>query len=157
MTATPFQTWAAGMTLRWHSNRHMRDANDTVDAHSCRMARMAIGLFKSLKLSTACLYHDLAESVVGDVPYPAKEMLPAFRTVEAAVDVENGWDFPLDPDDASRLRLLDRLDAYLMMLQHKPQLGERDDWRADHADLLAMAYGLRVGDEVRDMIREARG
>jgi hypothetical protein len=154
MTATNYQTWAAGMTLRWHSNRHMRDANDSVDAHSCRMA---LELFGDMAIARACLYHDLAESVVCDVPHPAKEMLPAFRTMEAAVDADKGWDCYVDPDQIQHMRLLDRLDAYLMMLHHKPRLRKRDDWRADHAYMLALADAFDVGGEVRDMIREARG
>jgi 5'-deoxynucleotidase YfbR-like HD superfamily hydrolase len=157
MTATNYETWAAGMTLRWHSNRHMRDANDTVDAHSARMARMAFGLFNDPWLATVCLYHDLAESIVGDMPFPAKKMLPALRKVEAKIDAEKGWAFQICPEEASRLRLFDRLDAYLIMLHHKPRLSKRDDWNADLADLLALADELAVGDAVREMIREARG
>jgi hypothetical protein len=42
------------------------------------------------------------------------------------------------------------------MLHHKPRLSNRDDWKADLADLLALADELAVGDAVREMIREAR-
>jgi 5'-deoxynucleotidase YfbR-like HD superfamily hydrolase len=85
----------------------------------------------SRELLIACLCHDLGESAVGDIPWPAK----CDRTLKVAADrLEEqalsamGLAFSLSLTDQRRLKYLDRLDAYLWAEHHRPDLMDLHDW-----------------------------
>jgi hypothetical protein len=95
------------------------------------MAILALHLWPdaSRDLLIACLTHDL-----GDIPWPAKNASPYLKQELDAMGVEAldemGMCFPLEkPGDNRRLKYLDRLDAYLWAMHHKPKLRKRKEWR----------------------------
>jgi 5'-deoxynucleotidase YfbR-like HD superfamily hydrolase len=100
------------------------------------MAIIALHLWRdaSRDLLIACLTHDLGESVTGDIPWSAKNASPYLKQELYAMEVEAldkmGMCFPLEkPGDNRRLKYLDRLDAYLWAMHHKPKLRKRKEWR----------------------------
>lgn len=146
------KVWRAGRVARWHANPDLSGSGDSVDGHSGRMAALAVALFPDLSvdLMTAIATHDLGEHGVGDVSADAKradlELKVALDRREAAVLRDMGLP-PIDlgERDARRLKLLDRLDAYLWMLHRAPWLDVRKDWQGDLKWLLAEAEALGVG------------
>ncbi len=151
-----FTAWNASHVLRWHAStcHALQHSGDTVAAHSGRMATLAHQLWPDdTGLMTACLYHDLPESVTGDVPSEAKRrdsiLCAAMRTAEQAVANEHGW--PVG--DSHHLKFLDRLDAYLWMLRIAPYCAQEDDWRQASEWLLQQAARLNVADQVYPLIK----
>lgn len=89
----------------------------------------AVGREPSPKLLMACLQHDLAESVTGDMPSPTKRKLgkEAFNAFEAEVlDTFGMPDFAQDLDgpDTELLKWGDNLAGYMKCLQ-ETQMGNR--------------------------------
>jgi 5'-deoxynucleotidase YfbR-like HD superfamily hydrolase len=103
-------------------------------------------------LMIACLYHDLPESVTGDVPSDAKAENPELRAAlcdaEAKVAAENGW--PVGSGD--HLKFLDRLDAYLWMLRVAPAEQLNPDWMQTHDWLLQQAAWLDVAEKINPLL-----
>jgi transposase InsO family protein len=53
-----------------------------------------------------------------------------------------GMAFEIGPEDTSRLKYLDRLDAYLWMMHHKPKLRKRKKWKGQRKWLEKEALAL---------------
>lgn len=132
---TPPDAWLATFTRRWHCNPDLGHTTDPVGWHGARMAILALHLwpYSSRNLIMACLTHDLGESVTGDIPWPAKQASPYLKQeldqMEAEALAGMGMKFETRPPDTARLKYLDRLDAYLWMMHHKPKLRKRKDWK----------------------------
>ena len=64
----------ASFVRRWHTNPDLAQTVDTLAGHGGRVARIILKLWpdSSLALLHWALVHDDGESVVGDVPAPAK-------------------------------------------------------------------------------------
>jgi 5'-deoxynucleotidase YfbR-like HD superfamily hydrolase len=124
------KTWRATFTRRWHSNPDMCHTVDPVGGHSARVALILLHCWPdaSRDLIIAALTHDLAESITGDIPPAAKEMFPAFITMERCVAASNGWHVALSDADETRLKFADRLDAYMWADHHNAAHG--DEWES---------------------------
>jgi HD containing hydrolase-like enzyme len=150
-----FTAWNASHTRRWHActSYALQSSNDPVGAHSGRMAILAHQLWPDdTGLMIACLYHDLPESVTGDVPSEAKAENPELRAAlcdaEAKVAAENGW--PVGSGD--HLKFLDRLDAYLWMLRVAPYEQFSQDWVKARDWLLQQAAWLDVAEKINPLL-----
>ena len=126
--------WRATFTRRWHANPDLCHTVDPVGYHSGRMGVLALQCFRataSRELLVACLCHDLGESKVGDVAWPAKRdpiLSDALDRLEAKALADMGMAYELSALDYRRLKYLDRLDAYLWAQHHAPQILDGDGW-----------------------------
>jgi hypothetical protein len=64
-------------------------------------------------------------------------LMAALDRLEAQALRDMGLAYHVGPDDARRLKLLDRLDAYLFVLQYAPHVLAQDGWPAAKAWLFA--------------------
>ena len=157
-------TWGHGV-MRWHActSLTLQRSGDTTDAHSARMARMALWLWPdaSRDLLAAIMFHDVAEGGpggTGDVPSHSKEGAYLSAILERQRDVEDGrgigrlWD-ALSGADAARLRFLDRLDAYRWAAAVAPWEMDDDDWLGARARLIRHAELLGVRDKVEAVLK----
>ena len=131
----PPTPWLATFVRRWHCHHDLSHTTDPVGYHGARMAILALHLWPdaSRDLMIACLIHDLGESVTGDIPWPAKNASPYLKQELDAMEGEAlaamGLGCKTLPRDTRRLKYLDRLDAYLWAMHHKPKLRKRKEWR----------------------------
>lgn len=145
-------TWEATATRRWHSNSRLCHTVDPVGLHSARVALIMLALWPdtSREAIVAALMHDLAESVVGDLPPAGKSMLASASTAERLIAVQNGWHVPLKDVDATRLRFADRLDAYLWAMHHRAP--DNGDWADAREWLIWSADRLGIRDKLEDVL-----
>lgn len=156
-------TWGHGV-MRWHActSITLRRSGDCTDAHSARMARMALWLWPdaSRDLLAAIMFHDVAEGGpggTGDVPGPSKEgaYLGAILERQWEVEEERGIArliAALSGEDAHRLYFLDRLDAYRWAASVAPwEMGD-DDWPEARVELLVEADRHGVRDKVEAVL-----
>ncbi len=131
--------WLSTFTRRWHTHTHLSQTQDSLAAHGGRMIVLALDLFAnpSRDLLAACVTHDLAESVTGDVPYdsPIKD----HETEDQILDLMD-----MNYGHSAELKLLDLLDAYLWARHHAPFLMDRKDWRQQRDLILDLADELGV-------------
>ena len=143
MTPTTPLPWLATFTRRWHANPDLCHTVDPIGWHSGRMAILALHLFgpdASRELLVACLKHDLGEYGTGDVAQPAKRdpiLKAALDRIEGQTIADMGMAFTVSPEDARRLKYLDRLDAFLWALHYAPHILGRAGWVRDAAWLEA--------------------
>lgn len=126
--------WRATFTRRWHANPDMCHSIDPVGWHSGRMGVLALhiwGAGASRDLLVACLCHDLGEHMTGDVAWPAKQdaaLGAALDRIEEQSLRDMGMGFTLSAPDQRKLKFLDRLDAYLWVMQTAPHVLSGDGW-----------------------------
>lgn len=127
----------AGLTHRWHTNPHLAGTVDRLDGHQARVARLALYLFDgdcTVAFITACLTHDDGESVTGDIPFPNEKTPAQVEAEESAwgdiwgTHSVGAWCRSLSDLETRRLKFCDRLDAYMWMRHHRPDLRDRSDW-----------------------------
>jgi len=155
--------WASGFVNRWHNNKHaeLRNSGDMVGGHAQRVAILymelfgnALGMVETLRNLTVCILHDAPESLSGDIPSPAKRIVPLLGTADKEAEAVY-WDDMEEPNFSVKSRevaLCDFLDAILFMMMHKPHLMKRADWSEDIELCIEMAHGLGLGDEVVELI-----
>jgi 5'-deoxynucleotidase YfbR-like HD superfamily hydrolase len=135
--------YLAAFVRRWHTHPHLSHTVDPIGYHGGRMAILALDLFRnpSRDLLAACVTHDLAESVTGDVPYdsPIKD-----HGIEDDILDNMGMAYTLDQYDAARLKFLDLLDSYLWARHHAPWLIDRKEWQDQREKILDLASELNV-------------
>lgn len=153
-------TWGHGV-MRWHASTSLslQRSGDCTDAHSARMARMALWLWGddvSRELLAAIVCHDVAEGGpggTGDVPGPSKH--GAYGS--AVLERQRGLDevrgvgrlmAALDVHDDNRLRFLDRLDAYRWAALVEPRALDSGGFPECRDWLLREAERLGVRDKV---------
>lgn len=151
---TPYEIERAGRVRRWHSNPDMCHVVDTVAEHSGRMARLLILLHSgpSMRLLRAALTHDDGEALPGpgDVSGCVKSGNPKLAELLAAMEAEARFDlWGMDPEltgsETLWLKYVDRLDAYMMVERHRPDILGRDgwpeaqQWLQDTADVLGVS------------------
>lgn len=113
--------WKASKVQRFHTVPSLMQSNAE---HSFGVAYLASTIYPdpTLNLLRACLYHDLAEDIVGDVPYQVKRDSPELKAIhvqmEDAVLRERGLFIELSPEEAFRLKFCDMLDLVLHCAEH---------------------------------------
>lgn len=136
----------ASFVRRWHTNTDLAQTVDTLAGHGGRVARIILKLWPDA--STALLHwalvHDDGESVVGDVPTPAKGATVIHEQERAALDRIWPGLPELTPDEYERLCFADRLDAYMWARHHAPHVLIGDGWPECRRWLFAQAEALDV-------------
>ena len=142
----------AGLTTRWHTNPHLAQTCDRLDGHQGRVARLILALFPdaSRDLLIAALTHDDGESVTGDIPatYPKSDM---HKSAEALARGEIwGLGFQLLARyERERLRLADKLDAYMWAEHHAPAVVlDNPEWSEAWQEIVKLAVELGVEDRL---------
>lgn len=163
--------WGAGFVNRWHTHPHpgLRNAQDTTGAHAWRVAILVTMIGSDTPSAEAgqvltdvmaALFHDAPESHTGDLSNPFKTDNP--EVVDALGQYERKWYldrqvpvFEMTP----MVKLCDRLDAYLFMLVHAPDLMHNAAWAKQRRDVIRQAIELDCGGIVARLIEsvEARG
>lgn len=152
------ELWLSGFVRRWHMNPSLSDLDDYTCAHQGRCAMLVIALFPdhSHDLLRAAVTHDGAEVRVGDLSAPFKDCAGDLVQAHAALEHIQldcmGLRVDLVPDDWDRLKLVDRLDAYLFIALRRPTELHQPDWRDATFSLEAMAGQLGVHDQVFDLL-----
>jgi hypothetical protein len=152
------EIWKACLVKRWHTNADLSWTVDYIGCHSARMALLAYKVKPSLRkeLILAILSHDLGEYKAGDAPYPLKVNRP--DVWEGVEEFENdyktslGFCFPLSSEEKELLSLFDRLDAYLWVKLHKPDILEREDWLMQLSLIYDLAVKTGVEEEVKELL-----
>ncbi|WP_165775071.1 hypothetical protein [Mameliella alba] len=133
----------AGFVRRWHTNPDLAHTVDRIDGHSARVARIIMALHPSppLELIRAALIHDDGESVIGDIPGPAKERMTdsgwSLAPIEGAAlhEVWGAFEKPRQ-DERIWLWFADRLDAYMWAAHHAPHVLNGDGWPEARRELM---------------------
>ena len=139
----------AGFVQRWHTNPDLAASQDRLDGHMGRVARLMLALWPDTSAGALAyaLTHDDGESVVGDVPAPAKTKEHAIEESKVRTDI---WPFAFGPSEteAKRIHFCDKLDAFMWAAHHaRHVLGDRE-WVEAHAWLCSMARELHVDDRL---------
>lgn len=115
---------------RWHSSSRdsLRNSGDCIERHQWRVADLCRRLCQTCRIELrkelllAALYHDEAERVIGDLPWPARQMYPAlaeaYAKAEQAVLKDAGLVFDITPEEKTILALADSLDSWRWAVQH---------------------------------------
>lgn len=157
---TPPEAWHATFVRRWHAGTaapYLAHTGDTIGWHGARMAVLARYLWPrcSAELVFACVAHDLGEYLTGDLPQSFKLMMgdvaEELADAEAQVQADMGMGATLHPGEKDRLRFLDRLDAYLWMQHHAPQLASRQEWRDARKWLVEQAEAHGIAGKMRSL------
>lgn len=141
--------WKSLIVRRWHTNAEMSYTVDCTGGHSARMCLLAYKLRPDVvnkDFLMACLSHDMGEFKVGDIPYTFKVKYPeAWERIEKIEEYEvnqAGISFSINVVQILLLKLVDRLDSYLWVKLHRPDLVETDEWQAARKDMLGVAQSL---------------
>ena len=124
----------AGRCRRWHSNPALAHINDRLDGHHGRCGLLVMLLWPdhSHDLLQAAITHDLGECVTGDLSATFKRARPDIAKAAYCLETDylHKWGllFILSEQDAARLKLVDRLDAYLTAKHHAPHEMAGDGW-----------------------------
>lgn len=148
-----------GNVNRWHSNpvNALRNSGDTIHAHAARCCILLLRIKPDVDVNTlaACLHHDTAETITGDMPYLAKQRWPELRIeafkAESRVDDElelRAYGHPL-------IKLVDRLDALLWAHDNAPFVIQETEWQECVKWLEKTSKALGCHDVVGDILDEA--
>lgn len=149
-----------GDVARWHAHpeARLRNSGDTIESHQ----RRCVLLLKQIKpnasqsLIDAVRYHDEAERWIGDMPYMTKKHFPELaewlRDAEMQIMKKYGIPQPSSTFDKNMVKIVDRLDAYLWMLDRAPDLAETPDWEDALGDLIELSVDMCVIDEVAQIL-----
>ena len=148
----------AGLTTRWHTNPWLAQTCDRLDGHQGRVARLILALWPdaSRNLLISALIHDDGESVTGDIPETYRKTVEQMGAeADALVDIWNGgWGknfraFPDGGEDRKRIRLADKLDAYMWAEHHQPhEVMTRKEWSDAWQEIVKLAVDLGVEDRL---------
>lgn len=156
LQVTPSELYASGDVQRWHARPALARLGQTNADHQGRCAQLLLMLHPgpSAALLTAALTHDAPEFWVGDTPYNAKTRWPrlALALAEAESEVArlvekhiprarqggDGWRW---------IKFVDRLEPYLYVRQHRPDLLLTGEWIALARWLRSEAAELGVDPE----------
>lgn len=142
----------AGLTHRWHTNPHLAQTCDRLDGHQGRVARLILALFPdaSRDLLIAALTHDDGESVTGDIPatYPKSDRHKVAEAF-AQKDIWGSGMPRLSYTDGQRLRLADKIDAYMWAEHHAPAVVlDNPEWSEAWQEIVKLAVDLGVEDRL---------
>jgi 5'-deoxynucleotidase YfbR-like HD superfamily hydrolase len=102
--------------------------------------------------------HDAAETFTGDVPWGAKQGFAFSAALASEEDAANeALEAHIINSDNERdwIKFVDRLDAYLFVIQHAPNDLRHSEWPYALDNIFNRAARFRVLDEVRDIIGKA--
>lgn len=156
-----YALWSSGFTRRWHMNAAMSCFEDYICAHQGRCGQLVISIFPdhSIELLRAMVTHDAAEFKVGDLSAPFKKVggnLVAWHAnLEARILARMGFGFELTDLDERRLKMVDRLDAYLFVSLRRPSEFKRQGWIKARRWLVNEAYGLGCGEVIEELLCDA--
>ena len=142
----------AGLTTRWHTNPHLAQTCDRLDGHQGRVARLILALFPdaSRDLLIAALTHDDGESVTGDIPatYPKSDRHKVAEAF-AQKDIWGSGMPRLSYTDGQRLKLADKLHAYMWAEHHAPAVVlDNPEWSEAWQEIVKLAVELGVEDRL---------
>ena len=143
------KSWLATLVRRWHSNPDLCHTVDPIGGHSTRVAIIIKHCWPdaSPDLILRAIYHDLAESITGDIPPAAKAMFPTFAMMEQHISVANGWHIPLIDTDETRFKFADKLDAWMYADHYNAAHGP--EWDASLAQLQYAADRMGIADKLK--------
>jgi hypothetical protein len=120
----------AGFVRRWHVNPDLSHTVDRLDGHHGRTARLMLALWPDTSAAALryALTHDDGESKVGDVPATHKGAHVTCDAEDRARFCIWGPDPDLTATDRRRVKLCDRLDAYMWAKHHAPHVMNGDGW-----------------------------
>lgn len=127
--------WRATFTRRWHSNPDLAHTVDPVGGHSCRVAIIIDHIWPNCRKEVimAAITHDLAETLTGDIPQPAKAksqtLSDELTSLEHFWNYNNGIIYDLSEGEWLKVKIADRLDAWMWADHHAPYILEQDDWQ----------------------------
>lgn len=158
MTYTP----PPGDVARWHAHpdSRLRLSGDTINSHQQRCVDLLMRIYPnaSQPLIEAVRYHDEAERWLGDMPYMAKQqfsdLAAAMHEAEYCVAMDYGIPQPKTTFDRKMVKIVDRLDAYLWMLDFAPDLAKEKDWIAAFDNLILLSEQMGVAWPVSVIINE---
>ena len=138
----------------------------TVATHSWGVASLMIELFpkdaENLELLKACLYHDVAECLVGDVPAPTKwrfkQMAELHLEAEQKILKETGFEWTLSYRENYLLKIVDMLELLFYTVEQK-QMGNTyfNKVFSNSIDYLSgriCAHGGQLSEEEETMLRK---
>lgn len=142
----------AGLTTRWHTNPWLAQTCDRLDGHQGRVARLILALWPdaSRDLLIAALTHDDGESVTGDIPAPAGKTAEQMGAEALAQNEIWGSGFQLLARyERDRLKLADKLDAYMWAEHHAPAVVlDNPEWSEAWQEIVKLAVALGVEDRL---------
>lgn len=156
-----YALWMSGFARRWHMNPAMSHIEDFNYGHQGRCAMLVIALFPdhSISLLRAAVTHDAPEVRVGDLSKDMKECggeaVEAHAILERRVLGAMGFAEDLSCFDEKRLKLVDRLDAFLFVQVRYPAEVQRNGWPEDRAWLLSQSKLLGCADVVSATLQAA--
>lgn len=120
--------YKAGITKRWHTHDTIKQ--QSVAEHSWGVALICSELMPdSINLMKAALYHDLAESKYGDIPYTSKredvELKRRSEVLETNWDEQHGIAMALTAAEMICLKWADMFEAYLFACR-EARLGNKE-------------------------------
>lgn len=142
--------WKMLHTKRWHTRPQMHHVHDDTGGHSGRMAAMAFNCWDdvSMDLIRACLEHDAAEAIMGDLPHDAKKDNKKLKQEYEKAEHKVFQRVELNDVDIKRLKFLDLLDACRMVKLYSPVWFLTEGiWKVAWNGLHAQALDLDVKDE----------
>ena len=142
----------AGLTTRWHTNPHLAQTCDRLDGHQGRVARLILALWPdaSRDLIIVALTHDDGESVTGDIPATySKSLRHKLAEARARGEIWGSGMLRLSYTDGQRLRLADKLDAYMWAEHHAPAVVlDNPEWSEAWQEIVKLAVELGVEDRL---------
>lgn len=156
----PRMVWNAGFVRRWHQNPALSWLDDYDAAHQGRCAALVIALWPdhSHDLLKAAITHDMGELIVGDLSTDTKSADGALPKVHAHAEwsalEKMGLRIDLSLLDRRRLKLVDRLDAYLLVCLRAPWVLRGMDWELARESLILEAGALGVGRLVLSVLND---
>ena len=121
------ELYDAGCVQRFHTLRTIQQ--HTIAHHSWGVALILLKITNpSAQLLAAAAYHDLAESITGDVPATAKwaypELTSAIKLAEDEFDAHHGLIVDLTDEEAELLKWADMLEL-IMFARSEMDLGNK--------------------------------
>jgi hypothetical protein len=155
------EAWLAGRTLRWHTHPVMNNAVwQTVADHSWGVVTLMLKLWPDSRIEavTAAHRHDTGERSSGaDVSWSAKQRWPAVFAQVAVIEAQErqrifGPDLDLTDEELDRIRLCDRIESALTVMNYAPWIMPESEWveLGEWMDEEAERLGVRVA--VGDML-----
>lgn len=149
--------YKSGFVQRWHTHPNLARLGQTLGHHQWGVATIIAQLHPkpSVALLMAALWHDVGESVSGDIPHMAKHDSPALayeagRVEDTTRERLTGW--ILADMDSDWLHMADRLEAYLYVQTMQTDVLDHEDWFNCLEDILETAERLGVYDDVLEVL-----
>jgi len=139
-----------GNVARWHAHQSyaMRKCGDNIRDHHFRCVELVCDfvIHPSGNLMLAVAWHDQAEVILGDMPFTAKRDWPAlaaaYERAEAEINDKYNVQQPANDYERDVIKFVDRIDAYMTVAKHDPDLLQLDDWVDAKTDLQNRAQAL---------------